>query len=499
MAESTTTKTNAENIPDEKKEKVNPSEGYFGRKVIKLDADSVTDDNVVDLLNQALLIHEINSMQINYLWNYYKGKQPILGKIKDFREDINNKIVVNRANEIVTFWTGFLCSAPIKYVVKKGSEDVSIAIEAINDMMNAENKDRKDTELITWLLVCGTAYRYCMSREPKDEYDSAPFEIETLDPRSTLVAYSNRIGHKQLLSCTYWEDEFKVPTYGVYTDDMYYEIKNGVVENKVAHFHGRNPIVEYPANFARLGVFEVVLSLIDAGNAIESDRQDGLEQFIQGFIKFVNCEITEEELKRFLSLGAIMVNGHEGKQADVDYVATDLSQTDTQVMSDNIYNMILTICGMPNRNGGNSTSDTGSAVIYRDGWQNAESRALAIENMFKGAEIQILKVLLKILKEKTISGVSDDVRRAIDALSLNDIDIQFTRRNTSNLQSKVQVLIQMLSEPKVHPRLAYEISDLFTDPENAYKQGMEYYEETLNSWNIDEGSGDKKITSEEDI
>jgi SPP1 family phage portal protein len=241
------------------------------------------------------------------------------------------------------------------------------------------------------------------------------------------------------------------------------------------------------------------LSLIDAGNAIESDRQDGLEQFIQGFIKFVNCEISEEELKKFLALGAIMVNGHEGKQADVDYVATDLSQTDTQVMSDNIYNMILTICGMPNRNGGNSTSDTGSAVIYRDGWQNAESRALAIENMFKGAEIQILKVLLKILKEKTISGVSDDVRRAIDNLSLNDIDIQFTRRNTSNLQSKVQVLIQMLSEPKVHPRLAYEISDLFTDPENAYKQGMEYYQETLNTWNIDEGSGDKKITSEEDI
>lgn len=35
---------------------------------------------------------------------------------------------------------------------------------------------------------------------------------------------------------------------------------------------------------------------------------------------------------------------------------------------------------MPNRNGNASTSDTGSAVIMRDGWSDAEARAKDSEN-----------------------------------------------------------------------------------------------------------------------
>ena len=494
MAKSETTVTTATEIIESEGVK---APAFFGRKVIKLNADEVTEDNIVDLLNQALMTHDFNSRQIDYLWNYYKGKQPILAKIKDYREDINNKVVVNRANEIVSFWTGFLCSSPIRYVARKGSEDVSVAIEAINDMMNAENKDRKDFELITWLIVCGTAYRYLMSREPKDDYDNAPFEIETLDPRDTLVAYSNRIGHRQLFSCTYWNDENDIPVYGCYTDDWYYEISGGVIVRSEPHYHGRNPIVEYPANFARLGIFEVVLSLIDAGNQIESDKMDALEQYIQGFVKFVNCEINEEEFKKFMKLGAIMVNSHEGNVADVDYVATELSQSDTQVQSENIYNMILTICGMPNRNGGSSTSDTGSAVIFRDGWANAESRALAIQNMFKGAEVNMLKLCLKILKDKTIPGISEEIKTAIEKLTLRDIDIQFTPQNYANIQSKVQVLTQMLGEPKVHPRYAFELSNLFTDPENAYLQSEDYYKKLLNSF--DPASGDDRAGEVDDV
>ena len=59
---------------------------------------------------------------------------------------------------------------------------------------------------------------------------------------------------------------------------------------------------EYPANNARLGSFEIVLPLLDAMNNIESNRMDGIEQVIQAFIKFVNCDISKEEYEDFIRM-----------------------------------------------------------------------------------------------------------------------------------------------------------------------------------------------------
>ena len=55
--------------------------------------------------------------------------------------------------------------------------------------------------------------------------------------------------------------------------------------------------------------------------------------------------------------------------------------------------------------------------------------------------------------------------------------MQFTRRNYENIQSKSQVLVSMLGQSKVHPRLAFEHSGLFSDPESAYQMSMKYSEE----------------------
>jgi hypothetical protein len=126
---------------------------------------------------------------------------------------------------------------------------------------------------------------------------------------------------------------------------------------------------------------------------------------------------------------------------------------------------------MPNRNGGSSTSDTGSAVVLRDGWSAAETRAKDSELMFKKAEQEPLKLILRIIRDTR--GLSD----ALYGLRLRDIDTRFTRRNYDNIQSKSQVLVSMLQQNKIHPRLAFTSCGLFCDAENAYQMSMDYYEE----------------------
>ena len=442
----------------------------YGRRVITSDATVITDSNVVQELEKAMINHILNRAEIEYLWNYYRGKQPILYREKKIRPEICNKIVENRANEIVSFKVGYLCGEPIQYICRNGDSKVSEAISILNEMMFSENKACLDKEVVEWQMVCGTAHRLVLPDEMLD-IDDAPFELYTLDPRDTFIVYSNDIGNKPLLGVKYYTDEFGQNTFSVYSSNKFWKIKDGKIIESKAHSLGMIPIFEYPANNARLGAFEIVLPLLDTINNVASNRMDGVEQFIQSFIKFINCDIDEEKFTALKEMGAIKVKSTDGNTADVDVVTTELNQGQMQTLVDYLYQTVLTICGMPNRNGGSSTSDTGSAVLLRDGWSLAEARAKDSELMFKRAEQNMLKLILKICRDTV--GVPEE----LNSLRLKDIALQFTRRNYEAIQSKSQVLVSMLQQPKIHPRLAFESSGLFIDPERAYSISMEYNKE----------------------
>lgn len=452
------------NVIDETKP-VSETRQMFGRRVIKTSTTNITSENVVDVLLKALSIHALNRSEIDYLWEYYKGKQPILHRQKEVRPEITNRIVENRANEIVSFKVGYLCGEPIQYVGKNGSEEITQGITRLNELMFAEDKAAQDQEIVEWQMICGTAYRLVLPDE-KSEEDEAPFELYTLDPRDTFVVYSNEIGNKPVMAVKYSKDDNEITHYSIYTENMYYLVEDGILKESTPHALDTIPIFEYPANNARLGSFEIVLPLLDTLNNITSNRMDGIEQVIQAFIKFINCDISKEEYEEFLQLGAIKVKSVDGANADVGVVTTDLNQSQTQTLKEDCYNAILTICGMPNRNGGTSTSDTGAAVLLRDGWSLAEARAKDSENMFKKSEKKMLKLVLRICRE--LSDLN---------LGLKDIELQFTRRNYENIQSKSQVLVSMLQNNKIHPLLAFQHSGLFIDPERAYAMSLKYYEE----------------------
>lgn len=438
---------------------------FKGRTVISTNAKSITRENLLTVLTQAKMTHSKNKTEIEYLFNYYKGKQPILDRKKEVRPDICNTIVVNRANEIVAFKTGYLCGEPIQYINRNGEDTVTENINTLNEYMFSEDKASQDEEIVEWGNICGTAYRLVLP-DDRGEIDEAPFEMYTLDPRYAFVVYSNGIGKKPLMGVIESQDENNVTHYSIYTEDKYFHVLESSIVEETPHILGMIPIFEYPANNARLGAFEIVLPLLDAINNVESNRLDGVEQIVQAFIKFINCDITKDEYKAFLEMGAIKVKSVDGAPADVGVVTTELNQDQTQTLSENLYNTVLTICGMPNRNGGNSTSDTGSAVLLRDGWSLAEARAKDSEHIFKRAEKQMLKLVLK------ICNTSGEL-----ALKLSDISLKFTRRNYENIQSKSQVLISMLQQEKIHPLLAFSSSGLFIDPEEAYTLSMKYYEE----------------------
>lgn len=438
---------------------------YHGRRVIKTDETEVTSENVVRILNTALTYHNHNRADIQFLWDYYRGIQPILNRTKEVRPEINNMIVENRANEIVSFKSGYLMGEPLQYVSRGNGEDLTDSINKLNEYVFAEEKPAKDKELADWFHICGTSYRIVLPDNTGDE-DEAPFEIYTLDPRNTFVVYYNGLGEKPILGVRYVTDEDGKIHYSCYSKHYYFEIVDSVVVEAKPHILGDIPIIEYPLNTARLGAFEIVIPLLDAINLTDSNRVDGVEQFIQALMLFHNVDISSEDYKQLREEGAIKFKDIDNQlKAEVKYLTNSLNQGETQTLVNHMYETVLTICGMPNRNGGSSTSDTGAAVIMRDGWSAAEARAKDSELMFKKSERILLKIILNICH--TLADMT---------LKVCNIEIRFTRRNYENILQKAQVLDLMLKNPKIHPQLAFAHSGLFVDAELAYSMSMEYAE-----------------------
>lgn len=438
------------------------SPDLFGRRVLKTSARRITPENVLDVLERARYEHEKNRSEIDYLWRYYKGEQPILRRTKTIRPEINNRIVENRANEIVSFKVGYLVGEPIQYVGRTNKKATIASITKLNNMMTCETKSSRDQEIVEWGMVCGTAYRIVLPKRPLFDGD-APFKIRTLDPRDTMVVYSSGVDEEALLAAKYARDEDDREVATVYTDTYIFEISEREIKEIRENPLGHIPIIEYRANNARLGAFEVVLPLLDALNNVDSNRIDGIEQFVQAFVKFVNCDISTDEFTQLMQLGGLKLKSVDGLPADADIVSSELNQTQTQTLKDDLYNAVLTIVGMPNRNGGSSTSDTGQAVYMRDGYAAAETSAKSSENMFRASEIQTLNIVLKICE-------TDGVLK----LSPADIETKFTRRNYDAIQSKAQTLTTMLGTDKIHPLLAFTHCGMFSDPEGAYALSEEY-------------------------
>ena len=75
----------------------------FGRKQIFTDVTQITKDNVIKVLQDALIVHEQNRTAIKFLLDYERGIQPIDDRIKEIRRDINIKVKDNMAGEITEF------------------------------------------------------------------------------------------------------------------------------------------------------------------------------------------------------------------------------------------------------------------------------------------------------------------------------------------------------------------------------------------------------------
>jgi SPP1 family phage portal protein len=445
---------------------------YTGRTKILLNVTEINESNILENLKKALDVHNKNVTEEIYLYNYYKGKQPILNRKKNIRPSINNKIVVNKANEIVSFKTGYLLYSPIQYSSRTNAQ--SDEISTLNNYMDIKNKVTVDKDVVDNMHIYGLGVKILLQ---SDEGDDIPFDLYSADPRNTFVVYSSSlIGEPALMGVRVYTEAdssgmVDTTIYECYTKDKYFKIKNEKIIAAKGNALNQIPIIEYPLNNARIGAFEIVLSLLDAINVVQSNRIDGVEQFVQSLLLFHNVDIDTDKVDMLNEVGAIKFKDiNPSLQGEIKYLVSQLDQTNTQTLIDDLIDNVLAIVGMPPTKNSGKSAETGMATIMQDGWYLAEARAKDTENLFKASERQLIKLCAYICNNT--SNLKLDHK---------DIDVKFTRKNYENIQSKVQVLTMMLQNEKIAPRLAYATSNLFVDSEGAWLESQEYMKQAVNT------------------
>jgi SPP1 family phage portal protein len=439
-----------------------------GRKAIYTSVEHLNSGNVVKVISDAYIKHLVNRDQIEYLYKYYRGIQPILNRVKEIRPEICNKIVENRANAIVTFRVGYTVGKPIQYISAVSDTDISAQIAKLNDLLKAAGKASKDKQLVEWQMICGTGYRLVLPSTNR----RVPFDLYTIDPRNAFVVYRNDVGNTPLAGVYYTVDDEQNVTFNVYTSDgEFYRIdgwQSGAIKDHRDYVLGNIPIIEYPLNNARMGAFEVVLPLLDSLNLLDSNRLDGIEQFIQNLIITWNCEFAEGVTSGTIrESGMVNLKSAGDNKQDLKVISEVLQQGDTQVLKRDILDSINEIVGMPSQgNGSTGDSSNNGAVILKNGWQGAETRAQDFEMMFREPEQRTIELLTELANRLSDMNLDPD-----------NVDVKFTRRNYEDILSKSQTLITMLQQDKIHPQCAYEASGLFIDTQGAYDMGMDWYEQ----------------------
>lgn len=433
---------------------INPRLKYsFGRKVIMipLSEESVNEITIQRYLPYILRQHSCNKADCIRFDRVYRGDTHIFDKIRENDSEKKNSIISeNHAFYMVEFKKGQMFGNPIKY----SCVDDSISTDDItylNKYMNEQNKSSKDIENGEKVFKYGNSYRIVLPKAYNKIVNlekQSPFTITNLDNESTFVVYSKNYEHKKLFAGVITTIDSPYPDRVqyeilIYTRTHSYRFRCFSLnpewdmidfKSKNKHYLEYIPIIEYYTNTARLGIVEVVETILDAINDTSSDAVDNINDYVNSILAIYNMTIDRETKKEIDENRAISLRTTDpNRPADAKYLVNALNQTDVMVKYEALVKVAYNIVGVPMpTTKTTSGGDTGDARELGGGWESANIVANQHEEPLKQGEKMVLEIVLNICRKIPNCPVNE--------LYPSDIAINFNRTNRSNLLSKMQAL-----------------------------------------------------------
>lgn len=438
----------------------------YGRQRIILDYDEVTSENILEVLEKALKIHEQNKSDCDYLINYFLGEQDILNRTESETSTVNNKIVVNHAFPITREIVGYTLGNPIELTPITGA--VRTDVDTVNKLYNYEEMYMTDTNTATYASICGVGYYITLpsTEITKDNTPDVPIVADTLDPRYTLVVQSSSMMNPQILSCHYIKTDNNT-IYTCYTDKYKFVVTDLETVETSSNPVGYDPITMEENSLFLTGDWEQAISVMNAENVVASDSINDIEGTIRSLLVILGAQfeddddttLTDVKKNRLLTLA-----NATGGNVDAKFISPALDSVSTENIREYLKDARNIITGIPDRDSTSTGGDTGTAVLNRNGWTDIEIVAKLKELAIKRAKKRQLQVAIAILKKLNLVA---------DSLMITDIDINIDRHRMDNLSARTTAFSTLVATGELATIDCLEMSGLTNRATEVVERGKE--------------------------
>lgn len=295
------------------------------------------------------------------LKNAYETKYDIMNIVLYPKKDPwkpDNRLAVNFAKRVTDTFVGFFMGIPVQMTATNEAANKYLQlVNAYNDI------DDHNAELAKMTDEYGRAYEMLYIDEngkvgithtsPVESfmiYDDSVLERK----RAFVRVYVNDKGNIEgSVSTETYVRHFALSPSAKWTDD-----------EKLHGFDGV-PAVEYRQNEERIGLYEPVMSLINAYNKALSEKGNDVDYFADAYLKILGAMLDENTVKNIRENRIINFKGTNADKLIVEFMEKPNGDETQEHFLDRLERLVYEITGIPNISDDNFGTSSGIAIKYK--------------------------------------------------------------------------------------------------------------------------------------
>lgn len=271
----------------------------------------------------------------------------------------DNRIVVNFPKYIVDTMNGFFIGNPIKIVAE--DETISDFLEYL-DQYN--DQDDNNAELSKICSIYGHGFEMYYTDE------EAELCITYLSPVEAFMIYDDSIVERPLFFVRRYIDR-ENNEYGSISNAYgvrYFKVTGGLKwldDDWQQHYFDGVPATEYVENAERQGIFEPVLSMVNAYNKAISEKANDSDYFADAYLKVLGALIESDDIKFIRDNRVVNFTGEDSEKLVVEFMDKPNNDTAQENLLNRLERLIFQISMVANISDENFGASSGIALKYK--------------------------------------------------------------------------------------------------------------------------------------
>lgn len=288
----------------------------------------------------------------------YESDHEILHAAPKPKNKPDNRVVVNFPKYIVDTMNGFFIGNPIKTV----ADDDAVA-DYVDYLDQYNDQDDNNAELSKICSIYGSGYEMYYTDE------NAELCITYLTPVESFMIYDESIIERPLFFVRRYTDNENTEwgsisnSYGVRN----FKVTGGLqwTDEWQPHYFPGVPATEYIENAERQGLFEPVLSLVNAYNKALSEKANDVDYFADCYMKILGTKIENDDVAFIRDTRILNFAGEDSQAIVAEFMDKPNSDTTQENLLNRIERLIFQISMVANISDENFGAASGISLKYK--------------------------------------------------------------------------------------------------------------------------------------